>query len=113
MNAKQLSDSSFNPIVSVASDASRTDQELSRRGLERSRKTILFGWIISMIGIVTYCFVISGGDQQADLPDALAARGAIGWAAVAVILIGVGLWFIGCVRFLNDADCSPAETANR
>ncbi len=101
MNSNQLSDSRFNTIVSSSLISSSTEQELSRGGLERSRKTILYGWIISMIGIVIYCFVMSNGDQQPDLPSTL--------AAIIVILIGVGLWFTGCVRFLNDAAGSSTD----
>ena len=81
-----------------------SEQEISRRRLEQSRKTILTGWIISMIGIVLYCFVMSSGDQTADLSTALAARGAIGWAAVTIIFIGLGLWFAGYVGFMKAAD---------
>ena len=62
-----------------------------------------------MIGIVTYCFVMLNGDQQIDLLGELSARVAIGWVSLVVILIGVGFWFVGCARFLDDADCSTAE----
>lgn len=93
MNSNQLSDSSFNAIVSSSPVSSGAEQELSRGGLERSRKTILYGWIISMIGVVFYCFVMSNSDQQPDLPSVL--------IAITTILIGVGFWFAGCVRFLN------------
>lgn len=110
MSSKQMSDSRFRTVDSASADDGGSEQELSRIRLERSRKTILLGWIISMIGIVTYCFVMSSGDQQADLPSALSAHGGLGWVAVVVILIGVGSWFVGCVGFLNGAADSGVES---
>ena len=104
MNSEQLSDTRFNPIASMSLDSSGAEQKVSQGGLERSRKTILGGWVVSMIGIVIYCFVMSNGDQQPDMSSVL--------AAVAVIFIGVGLWFVGCVRFMNDAANTTTETVD-
>ncbi len=99
MNSKQLSDTSLKPIVSISLESrAAARQEAPRDGLERSRKTILSGWIISMIGIVSFCLVMSKSDQQPDLTSVL--------AALAVILAGVGVWFAGCVKFLNEASSS-------
>ena len=112
MSSKQMSDARFRTVAAASADAGDSAQEVSRMRLERSRKTILMGWIISMIGIVTYCFVMSSGDQQANLPSALSAHGGLGWVAVVVILIGVGAWFAGCVGFLNGAADSGAESGD-
>lgn len=109
MGYKQSLTSDFNTKVSNLSVKNGSGKKLLRRDLERGRKTILSGWIISMIGIVTYCFVMLNGDQQIDLLGELSARVAIGWVSLVFILMGVGFWFVGCVRFLDDADSSTAE----
>lgn len=93
MNSNQVTDTSNSTIVAISGAASDTERQSVRSGLEKSRKTILYGWIISMIGIVFYCFVMSNSDQQPDLPSVL--------IAITIILIGVGFWFAGYVRFLN------------
>ena len=113
MSYKQTTNLYFRMIDATPPAGDGSEQESARRRLERSRKTILLGWIISMIGIVTYCFVMSSGDQQADLPSALAAQGALGWVAIVVILVGVGSWFVGCVGFLNGAADSSTESGDR
>ncbi len=102
MDSNQLADTSISAIIPSSLASSGSAQELSRGGLERSRRTILYGWIISMIGTVFYCFVMSNSDQQPDLPSVL--------IAITIILIGVGFWFAGCIRFLNGATGSTTGT---
>lgn len=113
MNLKQLSDSGFNIVVSPTPIVTMPEQEAARQRLERSRKTILWGWIISMIGIVLYCLVMSSGDQQADLPSALAARGGVGWLAFIVIIIGVGVWCTGCVGFVKESELATPDSDDK
>ncbi|MDD5248124.1 MAG: hypothetical protein PHY45_04010 [Rhodocyclaceae bacterium] len=84
--------------------ANGSGQHLRRSRLDRSRRTILYGWTISMSGIVTCCFLISNADQKPDLACVLAASG--------VIFIGVGLWLAGYVKFLRDAGASAADAAD-
>jgi hypothetical protein len=103
MNFRQMTHSRFQPIGTGRPDRARAGVA------EYGRKMILYGWIVSMIGIVTYCFVMLGGDQGADMMEALAARGAIGWASLAVIGVGVALWFAGCIRLVREADSKDGE----
>jgi len=105
MNSIQLSRLSRDPGAPISLDSSDAEQEVSRGGVERSRKTILGGWIISMIGIVFFCLVMSNGNQQPDLYSIL--------VTLAVISVGVGVWFVGCVRFMHEAASSTTtETVN-
>ncbi|WP_220634549.1 hypothetical protein [Georgfuchsia toluolica] len=105
MNSAQISGLSRNSSAPISLDSSDAEQEVSRAGVERSRKTILGGWIISMIGIVFFCLVMSNSNQQPDLYSIL--------ATLVVISIGVGVWFVGCVRFMHEAANSTAtETIN-
>lgn len=97
MDSNQLADASISANVPSPLVSSGGEEKLSRESLERSRRTILYGWIISMIGVVSYCFLMPNGDQQTDLPVLI---------AIAIILIGVGFWFAGYIRFLNDANAS-------
>ncbi len=98
MNSEQLPNASVNPIVSISLTSSSPAQEASHPSLERGRRTILGGWIISMIGVVFFCLVMSGSEHQPDISSVL--------AALAVTAAGVGLWFVGCVSFLNEAASS-------
>lgn len=105
MNSIQLSRLSRDPSAPISLDSSDAEQEVSRGGVERSRKTILGGWIISMIGIVFFCLVMSNGNQQPDPSSVL--------GALVVISIGVVVWFVGCIRFMNEAASSTTtETVN-
>lgn len=113
MNKNETYASHSDTVASSTPDSDGGEHQLSRARMERSRKTILCGWVISMIGIVIYCFVMSRGDQQADLPTALAARGGVGWAAVGIICIGLALWFAGYVGFMKSADFLTDEADAR
>lgn len=79
-------------------------QNSTRARFGKSGSTLLLGWVVSMIGIVIYFFVMSSGDQQSDLLTALIASGPLGWSALLVILIGIGLWFTGCIGLLKEAE---------
>lgn len=104
MSYKQLISSSVHTILHSKPNAVQLTQN-SCDGLNKSRRTILFGWVVSMIGIVTYCFVMLS-DQQVDLAEALSANDSVGWMSALVILIGVGIWFKGLIKFLKEVDCS-------
>ncbi|MBI1891411.1 MAG: hypothetical protein HYS18_12245 [Burkholderiales bacterium] len=77
------------------------DKVETKGSSKQAGNTILWGLIISMVGIVIYFFVMSRGDQQADLLSALNANGAIGLGAVMIIFVGLGLWFAGSMEYLD------------
>lgn len=93
------------PVTPAQSGTEKSTR--SRSG--KSSTTLLLGWVVSMIGIVIYFFVMSSGDQQSDLLTALIASGPLGWSALLVILIGIGLWFTGCIGLLKEAEDAGRE----
>lgn len=108
MNTDRLSGTGFNSI-SVLPQDKPVAQESSRQRAERSRKILLGGWITSLIGIMSYCYVMIGSDQHADLLTNLVEHGAVGWMTLLVVLIGIGLWFVGCVGVLSESGDTSSD----
>lgn len=102
MNTKRLAKMVSHYIAPVSAPPHAAAKSALRAG--RSGSTVLLGWLVSMIGIVLYFFVMSSGDQQADLLTALIAQGPLGWSSLLIILIGIGLWFVGCIGLLQEAE---------
>jgi hypothetical protein len=69
---------------------------------ERGRRTILVGWLVTMIGIVGYIVTMSRAGEGAEMLDALASQGLLGWGSLSVLLTGVIVWVIGSVAMLHD-----------
>ena len=87
-----------------ASAASRHQQRVAHRRTEWARKAILGGCIMTLIGMVTYCYGSFGGGPEADLPSSLFKNGALGWGAFLFMLGGVGVWLVGNIALLDEID---------
>lgn len=74
---------------------------------EKGRCQILAGWIITMIGIAGYIVAMSGAPENADMIDALASQGLLGWGSLSVLLTGVIVWVRGNVSLLNEISETP------
>lgn len=70
---------------------------------KKSRMLILYGWLIAMLGVLCYCFVMLANDTSTDPYSTIFERGLIGWTAILLLLVGLGLWLVGSVRFFNGA----------
>lgn len=85
-------------------DTIKQTQASTTRRLERSRTTILYGWLIAMIGIVCYCFAMLSNETSIDPYSSIFERGLMGWAALLLMLVGVCLWFMGSFTFLQMSE---------
>jgi hypothetical protein len=74
------------------------------RRLISSRNAVLNGWIISMLGIVLYCFAMLSGGEPDDPFSSILERGWMGAGAIAFLLVGVLLWFYGAMTFLGEVE---------
>jgi hypothetical protein len=68
---------------------------------ERGRCAILIGWVVTMIGIVGYIVAMSRAGEGAEMLDALASQGLLGWGSLSILLTGVIVWVIGSVSMLR------------
>jgi hypothetical protein len=82
-------------------------------GREWGRKAILAGWIITMIGIVGYCFVMMRAPQDTGLLEALFSQGILGWASAVLILGGVATWVAGNYAFVREVVELPEHEAKK
>jgi hypothetical protein len=74
---------------------------------EAGRRTILLGWLVTMIGIIGYVVALSRAPENADMLDAIASQGLVGWGSVLVLIIGVLVWAIGNVSMLHELSETP------
>ncbi|CBL46299.1 Hypothetical protein HDN1F_27160 [gamma proteobacterium HdN1] len=81
-----------------------SQSQRSRQRIEWSRNAILGGWFVAMLGIVLYCFTMLAPRANAALVTSLLDSGAVGATALVLLLIGVGLWLVGSVVFLTEAE---------
>lgn len=72
--------------------------------LERSRKLLLNGWFISMLGIVTYCYAMWSSEPLADAFTSQSLRGVAAWVSIMLIVLGLWRWFSGYIGLLKAAD---------
>ena len=92
-----------------ASTARTHHQEVTGQRTEWGRKAILSGCIITMAGMVTYCYGTLGGAPEADLFEALFNNGVLGWGSLLFMVMGVGIWVAGSVALLGEADRAEAK----
>ena len=94
--------------VIPASDAGiRT--KTAEDGREWGRKAILAGWIISMAGVVGYCFAMIRAPQDKGLLEALFSQGFLGWISAVLLLGGVATWLAGNLAFFRTALDEPRD----
>lgn len=105
MHHKTISENHKNNCVGADQSEQLPSQSAER--IESSRMAVLYGWLISMIGIVFYCFVMLDSDSSIDPYSTVLERGLLGWAAILFILVGVGLWLMGTVNYLKESEQSP------
>lgn len=79
--------------------------------LESSRRAILSGWIISVIGAVCYCYAAAGSGQNGGSPiTTLLHTGLVGLAATVFLAMGLGLWVVGSLVYLIEgSQAEPGE----
>jgi hypothetical protein len=77
-------------------------REKSATAGERGQRTILLGWLITMIGVVGYVVTMSRAPDNTDMIEALATEGFSGWASLSLVLAGVVVWVIGSISTLTD-----------
>jgi hypothetical protein len=82
-------------------------------GREWGRKAILAGWIITMMGVVGYCFAMMRSDQSAGLLEALFSQGWLGWLSAVLILGGVATWLAGNYAFVREVVELPEHEAEK
>lgn len=87
----------------LASAAHSYHKEITQPRAEYGRKAILAGCVITMIGMVTYCYGTAGGGPT-DLASSLFDNGAIGWTSLLLMITGVGTWLAGNVALLSEAN---------
>lgn len=87
-----------------ATDTSDPNHARSFQKIERGRIAIFNGWILSMIGIVFYCFAMLSNETEADPFSSIFEHGLTGWAAIIFMVIGVGLWLKGSVTYLKESE---------
>jgi hypothetical protein len=87
----------------INASAVLSDRQTHQR-TEWGRKAILSGCIMSLVGMVAYCYGTFGEGPQADLPSSLFANGVLGWFAFLLLLSGVGVWLVGNMAVLDEAD---------
>lgn len=75
-----------------------------KKRLEGSRKLLLNGWFISMLGIVTYCYAMWSSEPLADAFTSQSLRGVAAWASIVLIVLGLWRWFNGYIGLLKEAD---------
>ena len=94
-----------------------TETHLTERaredGRDWGRKAILAGWIITMAGVVGYCFAMLRADQNTGLLEALFSQGFLGWASAVLLLGGVATWIAGNLAFFRDVVEEPSGDENR
>lgn len=78
-------------------------------GREWGRKAILSGWIITMAGVVGYCFAMLRAPQDSGLLQALFSQGFLGWASAVLLLGGVATWLVGNLSFFRAAVEEPGD----
>lgn len=81
----------------------------SSNGREWGRKAILAGWIITMIGVVGYCFAMLRAPQDVGLLEALFTQGFLGWISAVLLLGGVATWIAGYLAFFRAAAEEPRD----
>lgn len=87
----------------------RVDEAAAKR--EWGRKAILAGWVVTMVGVVGYCFAMMRAGHQAGVLDALTTQGLLGWGSAALLVGGVALWLAGNLAFLRETmELPPPET---
>lgn len=74
---------------------------------ERGRYEILAGWLITMAGIVGYIVAMSRAGVNASMLDAFTNQGLLGWGSAALLIGGVGIWFVGNLAALRDLSRMP------
>lgn len=91
-----------------AKEAVEVKGNVARR-LVSSRNAVLNGWIISMLGIVLYCFAMLSGGEPDDPFSSILDRGWMGTGAIAFLLVGVLLWFYGAMTYLGELEKNSPE----
>jgi hypothetical protein len=94
----------------AASATSVAHQERLPRDEEWGRKAILSGFLLATIGMVCFCYVTLGDGLEADAYKSLFENGILGWGALLLLLMGVGVWFAGNFVVLKEADRAEADT---
>jgi hypothetical protein len=87
-----------------------THEEVIENGREWGRKAILAGWIITMAGVVGYCFAMLRAPQETGLLQALFTQGFLGWLSAVLLLGGVATWLAGNFAFFKTVLEEPSET---
>ena len=82
-------------------------------GREWGRKAILAGWIITMVGVVGYCFAMMRAPQDTGLLEALFTQGFLGWSSAVLLLGGVATWMAGNFAFVREVVELPNEEAEK
>ena len=75
---------------------------------ERARWAILAGWLIALLGVICYVLAAIDAGEGADIMDAVTQEGAIGWASLALLTLGVAIWLFGNLTLIRH-DSEPAE----
>jgi len=70
---------------------------------DRGRRWILWGWLVTMIGVAGYCRAMFRAGPDTDILQALGQSGIAGWASLAFIALGVAVWMSGNLVFLRDS----------
>lgn len=75
---------------------------------ERGRTLILWGWLVTMLGVGLYCREVFSLGPEADALDAITRSGVLGWSSAILAAAGIFLWFMGNLLYLHDAMDTPA-----
>ncbi len=105
--SRSQADTAVPPVLRFVARERRDVQ--ARR--EWGRQAILSGWAITMVGVIGYCFAMTGAGQETGILEALMRRGALGWGSAILLLGGVVVWLAGNIAYLREAmELPPADT---
>lgn len=94
--------------LSIISGAAQEAAQAETRG-ERGRRAILAGWLVTMLGIVTYIVAMSRAGEHASVTDAFSNTGLLGWGSAALLAVGIVVWFVGNLDCLDALAKIPAS----
>ncbi len=104
-----------NPAVAIPISKGPIEiKSVAARWLGSGRNAVLNGWLISMLGIVLYCFAMLGGSADVDPFSSILERGWMGAGAIALLVVGMLLWLYGAITFLREVEekgpggCGPS-----
>lgn len=73
------------------------------RGKDRGRRLILWGWLVTMVGVGGYCRAMFRSSADSDVLTALREAGLTGWGSIALIALGIAIWLFGNVALLKES----------